>query len=63
MPEQTVKIAVTTPLDYSGRVELFFENGVLARQMVLPPEYITGSVDGLVELLNRAGWKITPPSA
>ena len=46
--------------DFSGRIMLYVENGLVKSEMRLMPDEIIGTPSLFNQLLERAGYRVTP---
>ena len=46
--------------DFSGRIMLYVENGLVTSEMRLMPDEIIGTPSLFNQLLERAGYRVTP---
>lgn len=55
-----LNVDLNVPLDFSGRIMLYMENGLVKSEMRLMPDEIIGTPSLFNQLLERAGYRVTP---
>jgi len=55
-----LKVALHVAPEFSGRVLLYIENGMVKADAPLQPDEIIGSAALFGEILERAGYRLTP---
>ncbi|CAM7423080.1 hypothetical protein PHDIMM138B_09880 [Phytobacter diazotrophicus] len=55
-----LNVDLNVPLDFSGRIMLYMENGLVKSEMRLMPDDIIGTPSLFKQLLERAGYRVTP---
>ncbi|EPY5421690.1 TPA: hypothetical protein PCO36_001742 [Klebsiella oxytoca] len=58
IPMLNVNIHVSP--DFSGRIMLYVENGLVKSELPLLPDEIIGTLTLFNQLLERAGYRVTP---
>lgn len=59
LPVRTVDLHVSP--DFSGRVVVYVKNGLVTVRRLADDEHIS-SLAGFIEMVQLAGWTVTPPS-
>ncbi len=54
-----LNVDLNVPLDFSGRIMLYMENGLVKSEMRLMPDEIIGTPSLFNQLLERAGYRVT----
>ncbi len=57
----TNQLIICVNPEYTGRMCLYVENGVLKSSRPMGPDEFMGALDTFIELARLAGWKITNP--
>lgn len=55
-----LNVDLNVPPDFSGRIMLYMENGLVKSEMRLMPDEIIGTPSLFNQLLERAGYRVTP---
>ena len=55
-----LNVDLNVPLDFSGRIMLYVENGLVKSEMRLMPDEIIGTPSLFNQVLERAGYRVTP---
>lgn len=54
-----LNVDLNVPLDFSGRIMLYMENGLVKSEIRLMPDEIIGTPSLFNQLLERAGYRVT----
>ncbi|EMD1654732.1 hypothetical protein QEG60_004063 [Pluralibacter gergoviae] len=55
-----LKVSLCLPQKFTGRVMLYMQNGVVKSEVRLLPEEIIGTPTLFTQMLERAGYQVTP---
>ncbi|MDC0729185.1 hypothetical protein POH93_27970 [Phytobacter diazotrophicus] len=55
-----LNVDLNVPPDFSGHIMLYMENGLVKSEMRLMPDEIIGTPSLFNQLLERAGYRVTP---